>query len=186
MIAEPSMEAFRDFLCLWPGKILLERKASDPRRKGLPVYELSWNHTTLHALRIDPTVTYLQVLYPPPSHLELVEKMFRHFGDEVMIHLEFVRFEGQIACFGLPIVRFTSEERLDEIIAYHEDHGCPIFNPHAFTLEEGGMKQVDRSHLAFKREADPQGLLNPGKMLGWDNPDLAMSRRSYLYRSLEG
>jgi FAD/FMN-containing dehydrogenase len=186
MIAEPSMEAFRDFLSLWPGKILLERAASDPRRKGLPIYELSWNHTTLHALRIDPTITYLQVLYPPPSHLELVEKMFRHFGDEVMIHLEFVRFDGQIACFGLPIVRFTSEERLDEIIRYHEDHGCPIFNPHAYTLEEGGMKQVDHSHLAFKREADPSGLLNPGKMLGWESPDLDMSRRSYLYRSLQG
>jgi FAD/FMN-containing dehydrogenase len=140
----------------------------------------------LHALRIDPNITYLQVLYPPPAHLELVEKMFRRFGDEVMIHLEFVRFDGQVACFGLPIVRFTSEERLDEIIRYHEDHGCPIFNPHAYTIEEGGMKQVDHSHLAFKREADPQGLLNPGKMLGWDNPDLEMSRRSYLYRSLGG
>ena len=186
MIAEPSMEAFRDFLSGWPAKILLERAASDPKRKGLPIYELSWNHTTLHALRIDPTITYLQVLYPPPAHLELVERMYRHFGDEVMIHLEFVRFEGQIACFGLPIVRFTGEERLDEIIRYHEDHGCPIFNPHAFTLEEGGMKQVDHSHLAFKREADPSGLLNPGKMLAWESPHLAMSPRSYLYRSLAG
>jgi FAD/FMN-containing dehydrogenase len=186
MIAEPWLDAFRDFLGGWPGKILLERAASDPRRKGLPIYELSWNHTTLHALRIDPDITYLQVLYPPPLHLELVERMYRHFGDEVMIHLEFVRFEGQIACFGLPIVRFTTEERLDEIIRYHEDHGCPIFNPHAFTLEEGGMKQVDRSHLAFKREADPLGLLNPGKMLAWDNAELDMGRRSYLYRSLEG
>jgi hypothetical protein len=48
------------------------------------------------------------------------------------------------------------------------------------------MKQVDHSHLAFKREADPLGLLNPGKMLGWDKPDLEMTRRSYLYRSLGG
>jgi FAD/FMN-containing dehydrogenase len=185
MIAEPWLEAFRDFLSGWPGKILLERAASDPKRKGLPIYELSWNHTTLHALRIDPDITYLQVLYLPPAHLERVEKMFRQFGDEVMMHLEFVRFEGQIACFGLPIVRFTTEARLDQIIRYHEDNGCPIFNPHAFTLEEGGMKQVDHSHLAFKREADPLGLLNPGKMLAWDNPDLDMSRQAYLYRSLE-
>jgi len=185
MIAEPSMEAFRDLLAAWPGKILLERAASDPKRKGLPIYELSWNHTTLHALRIDPTITYLQILYPPPHHLDLVEKMQRQFGDEVMIHLEFVRFEGQIACFGLPIVRFTTEERLDAIIRYHEDHGCPIFNPHAYTLEEGGMKQIDHRQLAFKREADPAGLLNPGKMLGWDHPELDTSRQSYLYRSLD-
>lgn len=110
--------------------------------------------------------------------------MGQHFGDEVMIHLEFVRHEGAFTCIGLPIVRFSTEERLDEIIRYHEDHGCPIFNPHAYTLEEGGMKQIDQTHLAFKREADPRGLLNPGKMLGWDDPGLEMSRESYLYRSV--
>jgi hypothetical protein len=103
-----------------------------------------------------------------------------------MAHLEFVRCDGQIACLGLPIVRFSIEERLDEIIRHHEEYGCPIFNPHAFTLEEGGRKQVDRAHLAFKRAADPQGLLNPGKMLGWDHPDYAATtRQSYLYRSLD-
>ncbi|HEX5795283.1 MAG TPA: FAD-binding oxidoreductase [Geminicoccaceae bacterium] len=185
MIAEPWLDAFRDCLAAWPGRILLERAAADPRRRALPIYELSWNHTTLHALRIDPTITYLQVLYPPPAHVEHIEQMYRCFGEEVMIHLEFVRYDGQIACFGLPIVRFTGEKRLDEIIRLHEEHGCPIFNPHAFTLEEGGMKQVDESHLAFKRHADPLGLLNPGKMIGWDNPDYAgMSRQSYLYASL--
>ena len=54
--------------------------------------------------------------------------------------------------------------------------GAPIFNPHRYTLEEGGMKQTDEVQLAFKREADPQGLLNPGKMIAWDDP-------SYDYRS---
>ena len=39
------------------------------------------------------------------------------------------------------------------------------------TLEEGGMKRVDPVQLAFKRETDPDGLLNPGKMLAWDQPD---------------
>ena len=186
MIGAPWLKAFRDFLAAWPGEVLLERAADDPRRKALPIFELSWNHTTLHALRIDPTITYLQVLYPPPDHVRRALHLHEHFGDEVMAHLEFVRYDGQIACFGLPIVRFTTEERLDQIIRHHEDYGCPIFNPHAFTLEEGGMKQVDRTHLAFKREADPQGLLNPGKMIGWDNPDYAgMTRQSYLYRSLE-
>ena len=33
------------------------------------------------------------------------------------------------------------------------------------------MKQTDEVQLAFKREADPQGLLNPGKMIAWENPD---------------
>lgn len=186
MIAEQSMMDVLDILRDGQGEILMRRASSDPKRKSLPIFELSWNHTTLHALKVDPSVTYLQVLYPPDDHLDRVEHMYEKFGDEVMTHLEFVRFGGRIACFGLPIVRFTSEERLDEIIRYHEEHGCPIFNPHAFTLEEGGMKQVDQIQLGFKRETDPQGLLNPGKMIGWDDPDYrGTDGQSYLYKSLD-
>ncbi|MHA1522919.1 MAG: FAD-binding protein, partial [Alphaproteobacteria bacterium] len=115
-------------------------------------------------------------------HLELVEKMHAHFGDELMGHLEFVRFDGRITCFGLPLLRYTTEERLDEIIAFHEDNGCPVFNPHRYTLEEGGMKMTDEAQLAFKRQVDPRGLLNPGKMIAWDNPDFDFTRsRTYLF-----
>ena len=63
--------------------------------------------------------------------------------------------------------------------------GAPIFNPHRYTLEEGGMKQTDAAQLAFKREADPQGLLNPGKMIAWNDPgfDFA-SGQTYLFPAL--
>ena len=121
--------------------------------------------------QIDPTITYLQVLYPFPNQLDLVEKIHARFGDELPAHLEFVRFDGKVTCFGLPLVRFTTEERLDEIIRTHEQMGAPVFNPHRYTLEEGGMKQTDALQLAFKREADPKGLLNPGKMIAWDGPN---------------
>ena len=30
------------------------------------------------------------------------------------------------------------------------------------------MKQVDELQLAFKRQADPMGLMNPGKVRAWD------------------
>ena len=81
--------------------------------------------------------------------------MAARFGDEVPMHLEFVRFGGEIACFGLQLVRYTTDERLLAIIASTSDNGCPIFNPHDYTLEGGGMKKVDQVQLAFKREADP-------------------------------
>ena len=160
--------------------------ASDAEKKGLPpVYELTWNHTTLRGLRVDPSITYLQVLYPFPDHVEKVGRMTEIFGDEVPGHLEFIRFDGNVACTGLPIVRYTSDERLDEIIAIHEDNGCPIFNPHRYTLEEGGMKQTNEVQLAFKREADPKGLLNPGKMVAWENPDFDWeSNKVFLFPGL--
>ena len=138
------------------------RADKEPDLKGLPpAYELTWNHTTLRAIRVDPTITYLQTRYPFPDHLAHVQAMVKRFGDEVPSHLEFIRFDGSIGAAGLPLVRFTTVERLDEIIRIHEDNGCWIFNPHRYTLEEGGMKQTDEVQLAFKREVDPARPAQP-------------------------
>ncbi|HZP19411.1 MAG TPA: FAD-binding oxidoreductase [Bauldia sp.] len=162
-------------------------KVSEADKKGLPpVYELTWNHTTLRGLRVDPTITYLQVLYPHPDSVAHVRTMTGLLGDEVPGHLEFIRFDGNVVCTGLPIVRFRSEARLDELVKLHEDNGCPIFNPHRYTLEEGGMKRTDAVQLAFKREADPKGLLNPGKMIAWENPDYDWrSDKVYLFPGMQ-
>jgi FAD/FMN-containing dehydrogenase len=188
MVAPHSLDAFLAFTRREGGAIVYNSTTATPEdRKGLPpAYELAWNHTTLRALRVDPAITYLQSLYPFPNHLALVEKMDGMFPGEVFSHLEFVRFDGNITCFGLNLVRFTTEERLDEIIRIFEENGCPIFNPHRYTLEEGGMKQTDEIQLAFKREADPHGLLNPGKMIAWENPDYDYrSEKTFLFKGLQ-
>jgi FAD/FMN-containing dehydrogenase len=174
MAAEHSLDALRAFTRRYKGAdIVFDASLAAPEaRKGLPPnYELAWNHTTLRGLRVDPAITYLQALYPFPDQLATVKAIHDRFGGEVMGHLEFVRFNGKITCFGLPLVRFTTPERLDEIIAIHEAMGAPIFNPHRYTLEEGGMKQTDSVQLDFKRQADPLGLLNPGKMIAWEDPN---------------
>ncbi len=172
-VAEQALDAMLAFTRRFrTGEILMRTDLlSDEDRKGLPPgFELGWNHTTLRAIRVDPTLTYLQVLYPYPNQIDLVDRVHAHFGDEVPAHLEFVRFDGKVTCFGLPLVRYTTDERLEEIMRIHEDMGAPIFDPHRYTLEEGGMKQTDDVQLAFKREADPKGLLNPGKMIAWEDP----------------
>jgi FAD/FMN-containing dehydrogenase len=188
MVAPHALDAFLAFTRREGGEIVYSAATATPEdKKGLPpAFELAWNHTTLRALRVDPTITYLQSLYPFPNQLALVEKMEKMFPGEVFSHLEFVRFDGNITCFGLPLVKFTSEERLVEIIRLHEENGCPIFNPHRYTLEEGGMKQTDPVQLAFKREADPRGLLNPGKMIAWENPDYDYrSEKTFLFKGLQ-
>jgi FAD/FMN-containing dehydrogenase len=93
--------------------------------------------------------------------------MYRYFGDEVAIHLEFLRAGGNVVPAGLQLVRYTSQARLQEIIDYHEAHGAFIANPHVYTIEDGGNKQIDNVKVAFKRRVDPYGLLNPGKMRGY-------------------
>lgn len=186
MVAPHSMEPFAAYVEKMKGEIRF-RSDKVESMKGIPhAYELAWNHTTLRALKIDPGFTYLQVQYPGPDHVEKVGKLAEIFGDEVIGHLEFIKFDGAIQCAGLPMVRYTTPERLEEIIKIHEDLGCPIFNPHRYTLEEGGMKQTDTVQLDFKKETDPKGLLNPGKMIAWDNPDFDFAAgKNYLFPGLQ-
>jgi len=169
MIAAPSLEPFRALVQSAAGSITLERAApADGDAGAVPLYEYTWNHTTLQALKIDRTITYLQSIFPPGSNLERVEEMRRLFGDEVMMHCEFQRRPGGVSCSALQLVRFTTPERLAEIIRLHEAAGIRISNPHSYILEDKGPKIIDADHqLAFKRRTDPYGLMNPGKMSRW-------------------
>lgn len=185
LVAPQSMDGFETFTARRPGARVIYRSDDHdwPKAPGR-VFEYGWNHTTLRALKIDPSITYLQVRYGFPKHRELVEKMRAEFSPEVLQHLEVLRENGKVMFAGLSLVKFTTEERLDEIVRLHEEAGAMIFNPHRYTLEEGGRQTVDDRQLRFKREADPKGLLNPGKMIAWDDPDWAYDRM-YAYPGLK-
>lgn len=54
-----------------------------------PFFEFGWNHTTLHALRHDKAVTYLQAVMEPEKALALVDTVAAEFDtSELMQHLE--------------------------------------------------------------------------------------------------
>jgi len=185
MVAPHSMDGFETFLGRRPEVELIYRSDDHnwDRAPGM-VFEYGWNHTTLRALKVDPSITYLQVRYGYPQHLDLIEKMRDALSPEVLQHLEVLKEGGKVMFAGLSLVKFTTEERLDEIVKMHEDAGAMIFNPHRYTLEEGGRQTVDDRQLKFKQEADPKGLLNPGKMIAWDDPDWDYSKM-YAYPKLQ-
>jgi len=163
MVAEPSLESFKALLG-GRGTITFEVAADDGAPR-VPLYEYTWNHTTLQVLKAGRSVTYLQCLYPPDRLIESVQQMQQMFPDEVLPHLEFIRYAGHVTCSGLPVVRYSTAERLNEIIALHETHGVFIANPHVYTVEDGSRyKRADADQLGFKHAVDPHGLLNPGKM----------------------
>ncbi|MEB3292628.1 MAG: FAD-binding oxidoreductase [Synechococcales bacterium] len=169
MVAIESLEALQALVQDWGGQITYQ-SANSPNSepdKGLSLWEYTWNHTTLLARAIDPNLTYLQTLFPGDHDLQKVAHFYETLGQEVMMHLEFLRVGGRATPAALQLVRYQSPDRLQEIIDYHEANGAIIFNPHAYTIEEGGMKQVDRAQVDFKQQVDPYGLLNPGKMRGW-------------------
>src|SRR5258708_18231215 len=94
------------------------------------------------------SVIYLQCLYPRDRLLEKVAQMQQMFPDEVLQHLEFIRFNGRVTCSGLPVVRYQNADRLNEIIRLHEERGVYIANPHVFTVEDSSRyKPVEADQL---------------------------------------
>lgn len=171
IVAEASAETFAEMVAEAGGEIVFDRACDTAEQDPPPLFEFCWNHTTLRALKHDRSITYLQVQFDPPGYVDKVAEMAAAFGDEVPVHLEFARVGGVVKCFGLPLVRFTTEQRLNEIIALHRASGVPVFDPHTYLLESGERMLADPVQFAFKKKADPYGLLNPGKMQGWGVPE---------------
>ncbi len=163
IIAESCLDFVTSLVQQYQGEITCQKPAS-ASGKGINLGEYTWNHTTLHARSSDNSITYLQSIFPS-DNFQTIEHMYNHFGDEVMMHLEFIRVEGNIANPGLQLVRYTSEDRLNEIIHYHEQHGVFIANPHSYLIEEGWKRSIDPEHIEFKRMVDPYNLMNPGKTI---------------------
>lgn len=166
MVAESCLEPLQDLVREYGGTICYQKNAQ-AASKGAAIAEFTWNHTTLHARSADPSLTYLQTIFPPDRGLKLIEELYNYYGDEVLMHLEFLRINGRAIPAALQIVRYTTESRLNEIIRYHEEQGAMIANPHTYILEDGGMKSINVEQLQFKELVDPYGLLNPGKMRAW-------------------
>lgn len=175
MVAPEAMATFAAMVAEFGGRISLAKSLAQIEAENLPpAWECGWNHTTLQALKHEPGVwTYLQVAYPRPFDPALVLRQMQRYGDEVYMHHEMARMHGEVQIFALPLVRWSSRARIYQIIDEMERlDGCTIYDPHVVTIEDGGMKQIDDSQIAFKRQADPHGLMNPGKTRGW-TPDMA-------------
>lgn len=166
IVSEADLQALKSLADEFGGVITYEKDAQSAG-KGAAIAEFTWNHTTLHARNVDESLTYLQTVFPYDPELKLLEHMYEHFGDEVIMHLEYLRSQGTILPAALQLVRYTTPERLAEIIRYHEEKGAFIANPHTYLLEDGGRKTINEDQLKFKEQVDPYGLLNPGKMRGW-------------------
>jgi len=129
--------------------------------------ELTWNHTTLHMRAIDNNWTYLQMLLPQPE-IDVISFINNKWGADVLWHLESVRQQGAQRVAALPLVKWKDKESLQELITDFRNIGALVFNPHVITVEDGGLGVIDSDQVEAKRIYDSKGILNPGKLKGWN------------------
>src|ERR1700719_4196706 len=128
--------------------------------------DYTWNHTTLWAMRSDEAYTYLQCGFDPDTVREQMRQLRERFGQEILFHMEFMkRGDGRVFPGAIPVVYYTTEERLNEMIDFCREIGVWVANPHVNNVEGGGRYRPDNVQLLAKLRYDPKGLLNPGKMI---------------------
>jgi len=154
---------------------IYRKPLADPPKPPF-ITDYTWNHTTLWAIKADPTITYIQSGFGPNFREQFAE-LRRRFPGEILLHLEWTAGNAKmmrgnavaknpdaIVTGGIPLIFFKSEERLNEILACCDEIGVFIANPHTVHLEEGGRHANMADKRAFKAQVDPRALLNPGKM----------------------
>ena len=167
-VAESSEAGMRELLAAQGGEITYRKAAAEVLASGRTLLEYTWNHTTLHALKIDKSLTYIQSSFDPVRKLEQVRALEQALGGEVLMHLEFLRTrDGAQGCSGLQLIRYSSDARLDEIMRIHREHGVAINNPHVYMVEDGKQGPLSPGVVETKESYDPFGLLNPGKLRAW-------------------
>ena len=167
MIATAQAESLRTAAEAAGGEVTFEGKFEGPRTQPL-LSDYTWNHTTLWAMKADPAYTYLQCGFSPANCEEQFRLLRERYGDEILFHIEFMKNgEGVVIPGAIPVVRFTTEERLNDMIAYCRSIGVFVANPHVNYLEDAGRFRADNIQLKAKQRYDPRGLLNPGKMISF-------------------
>jgi FAD/FMN-containing dehydrogenase len=167
MIASHQLEALRAASEEARGEVTFTGAYTGPRTQPL-LSDYTWNHTTLWAMKADPTWTYIQAGFSPADCMEQFRLLRARYGMEILFHIEFMKNgAGVVIPGGIPLVYFTGEERLNELIAYCREIGVFIANPHVNYLEDSGRFRADSIQLKAKQKYDPRGLLNPGKMISF-------------------
>ena len=174
-VAGASEAPLLELVAQFSGTVTCRKTAEEVATSGRTLMEYTWNHTTLHALKVDKNITYLQSAFVAGQHVEQVKHMEQLLGAEVLMHAEFIRnMDGNVTCTALQLVKFTTEERLQEIMQIYRDNGVRINDPHVFIVEDGKAgSDLSQAVIDIKHRFDPMGLLNPGKVRAWMTPAAA-------------
>ncbi len=145
------------------GVVTWQSPPEDYLKRGLLLSDFAWNHTTLWAMKVDENITYLQDQFDPDRVYEQLRLRKERYGDQILEHIEFMKFRGRLYPQGLSLVRYQDRDQLWELMDYCEKIGIWIANPHTHYLDED-VRWNGQTLLDAKARWDPQGLLNPGHL----------------------
>ncbi len=145
-------------------RVTWHNPVASTHKSNLELSDFAWNHTTLWALKADPAWTYLQDTLNPENFYEQLRQRKEKFGDDVIDHIEFTGAGGEPYPAGLTLVRYKSDEQIQDVIDYGESIGIMQYSPHTTVLDEENTRWEWKHLVEAKKVWDRHGLLNPGHL----------------------
>lgn len=132
-----------------------------------------YGHRMLWVKKLFASAAFLHCYLPEARPVDQLLAIKARFGDLCLVELKYIRSRwlrerwgqsGDGVIFAPLVGMVNGRDDLDALLAFCDDIGVAYQNPHTFFLDEQGLFADPGLLHRFKREADPKGLLNPGKL----------------------
>ena len=152
---------------------------------AVPMYEFAYGHALRQVQKSDPRRTSVEGFFKSDDLVGLVRRVHDKVDGMGPMRMELRRWGGALVGSGSPYVIFESEAQMARLVEIMQAEGVSVANPHTSSVRSVGKKEVSERDIAFKRDMDPHGLLNPGRFDA-DGKDEAFSATlptdSWMYR----
>ncbi|MBE3639524.1 FAD-binding oxidoreductase [Mangrovicoccus algicola] len=175
MIEAASMPLLREMVAEAGGEIT----AGGPEGQapyGRPIWEFAFGHTTLQAQKTRDDITEIEGLFSAPDLAARILEVHAAIGKTGPMRMEIRRWGAELVGSGSTFVTFTDEAAVNEVVTAMRAMGLKVANPHASNVRGVGKKTIGPREIAFKREVDPKGLLNPGRFEAEGAADTVIDR----------
>ena len=181
IVAAADVEAVRALAATRGGRIIPWQGLGAARRPTLAY--MVYGHRMLWVKKRFGAAAFLHCYLGEHRPVEQLLEIKERFGDRCLVELKYIRSRwlrerwgqsGDGVIFAPLVGMVRGRDDLVELLAVCDDIGVSYQNPHTFFLDEQGLFADPGRLHRFKREVDPKGLLNPGKLS--DSPATAGAR----------
>ena len=162
-IGAPSWASFRAMVDEFGGLVVADH-GLDETPFGAPLHEFCYGHGLRQIQKTVPTFTGLQGMFRGPAMFESIAAVRAKVSREEPFRLELFWSDGEVVAMGSPQIAFRDPQQMADLVALVQDSGGVVANSHTTGVREVGIKRITSRDVAFKRDMDPYGLLNPGKL----------------------
>ena len=181
-IAPPSLASFRSMVVEFGGQVVADHGLHETPF-GAPLHEFCYGHGLRQIQKTAPTFTGLQGMFRGPQMLEAIAAVRAQVSRDEPFRLEMFWSDGEVVAMGSPQIAYRDPQQMADLVALVQASGGVVANSHTTGVREVGIKRITPRDVAFKREMDPHGVLNPGKLNLDGVQDSALHTSGWRFRA---